>query len=195
MPAEAPAPAALAPGATARLFFALWPPAVLAGQLGAVARQAALELGGRATRPETIHLTLAFLGDVAEARLPELCRAAAAIRGKTFGLGIDCLACWPHKHLLWAGCSVPPPALRQLHSSLGEGLAGLGLRPDDSRHTFTPHLSLVRRLPEALALSERSWPLPICRLDWPCQRFVLVRSRLSSVGPDYQILAEFPLAP
>jgi 2'-5' RNA ligase len=41
----------------------------VAGRLAAIAGEAAARFGGRATRRDTIHLTLAFLGDVPESRL------------------------------------------------------------------------------------------------------------------------------
>jgi 2'-5' RNA ligase len=66
----------------ARVFFALWPSPEAARQLAAVAASFAAAAGGRATRLESLHLTLAFLGDVAVDRLPELERAARECAAK-----------------------------------------------------------------------------------------------------------------
>lgn len=195
VPLESAATIGAAPPPPARVFFALWPAASLAEQLAAVARDAGGQFGGRPTRRETIHLTLVFLGDVAEARLPELVRAASGLRGEAFALTVDQLAFWSHKHLLWAGCSVVPPALSRLVGDLLAMLAAVGVKHDAGRHGFTPHLSLLRRVPGATAPTLGRPPPTIGGLTWPCRSFVLVRSRLSATGPDYQILAEFPLAP
>ena len=57
---------------TRRLFFALWPDAVLKAQIGHAARTPARSVDGRRVRDENLHLTLLFLGNVgadAEARV------------------------------------------------------------------------------------------------------------------------------
>lgn len=178
--------------ATARVFFALWPPEPLAAQLAEIARTAAGRFGGRPTRQETIHLTLAFLGEVAESRLPEILRLASALRGEAFALKLDHLGFWRHNHLLWAGCQFVPPALRQLANDLRQRLLVAGFGPDPAGQGFAPHVSLVRRVPVAAALDPacpvESLVLPI----WPCSSFVLLRSQLSSAGSDYRVLGEFP---
>lgn len=171
----------------------------MAERLGDIADDAAQSFGGRATRRETIHLTLAFLGNVPEARLPELCAAAARVRGEPFSLTIDRLGFWPHNHLLWAGCPVPVAPLGELFDRLGQalGLAGFkgGETGQDGKkgRDFVPHITLVRRVPAATAPSETR-PLPLVgALPWDCARFVLVRSTLSAAGSDYRIIGEFPL--
>ena len=193
MPAEAGTEQIAERPATARVFFALWPPVALAEQLAETARAAAGQFGGRPTRQETIHLTLAFLGEVDASRLPEIVRVARHIEGPDFDLQIDHLAFWAHKRLLWAGCSAVPPALRQLVEALQRNLAQAGYPPDSGGHGFTPHLSLVRRVPVASA-PPAVYPLATLTMpDWPCRRFVLVRSQGSNLGSDYRIIDEFPL--
>ena len=51
-----------------RLFFALWPPEDLSRALADGAEALARRFGGKPARRETIHLTLAFLGEVDAAR-------------------------------------------------------------------------------------------------------------------------------
>lgn len=187
---EGPGSASTRP-ATARVFFALWPTPELAAGLAALAGEAAGPLGGKPTRRETIHLTLAFVGEVPESRLPELAQRAAAIRRPGFELCLDRVGVWPRKHLMWAGCAAPA-ALLGLVEALRATLAEAGLPADGGRLDFTPHVTLLRKIP---ARPELPPPPAIAPMRWPCRRFVLVRSQLSASGPDYQILAEFPLAP
>ena len=173
--------------ATARVFFALWPEPELSGQLGEIADNMAARFGGRATRRETVHLTLAFLAKVPEARLPELIALARQIRGEAFALTLDRLGYWPRQHLLWAACEEVPAALKHLAENLRAALRAAGFAVDAAHgRNFIPHLTLVRKLsrpPDALP--------EIAPLAWPCSRFVLVRSQLSPTGPDYLRLAEF----
>ncbi|MBU1365149.1 MAG: RNA 2',3'-cyclic phosphodiesterase [Gammaproteobacteria bacterium] len=179
--------------ATARVFFALWPVPEVADRLGDIAHDSALSFGGRATRRDTIHLTLAFLGNVPEARLPELSAAACEVRAEPFAINVDELGFWSHNHLLWAGCQAPSASLATLSRQLRQALARAGFRVGGEGRDFVPHVTLVRRVPEATAPSA-SHPLPsIESLTWHNERFVLVRSTLTELGSSYRIIGEFPL--
>jgi 2'-5' RNA ligase len=182
VPAEAPAK-------KARVFFALWPSPAAAARLGAIAGTVAAASGGRPTRVESIHLTLAFVGDVAEDRLPGLTAAADAVRGVAFSLGLDRLGYWANNRLCWAGCSAVPAALASLASDLRAALRDAGFAVEHGRAGFVPHVTLVRKMAHGMA----DQPIePI--VAWHCPAFVLVRSRLSPTGSRYERLHEFPLA-
>ena len=174
-----------------RLFFALWPPEELAQTLAEQARLLARQYGGRATRQETIHLTLAFLGEVEEARLPLVLQAAQAVSAAPFALTVDRLDFWRHNRLLWAGCSDPAPGLLVLVEFLRERLRALSITCDEAQR-FTPHLTLVRKVS---AYQHRGPPdLPTLEpQEWPCGRFVLIRSQPTSTGSGYSEVAGFPL--
>jgi len=174
---------------TARVFFALWPPPEVAQQLSAVADAFAQCAGGRATRQATVHLTLAFLGDMTLERLPDLERAARNVRAEAFDLTLDQFGLWHHNRIFWAGCSAVPPALVELASALSAVLQAAGFKVADARRNFTPHVTLVRKVKALVA------PLPPGQtLPWRCTKFVLVRSLLSATGASYQTLAEFSLS-
>lgn len=173
-----------------RLFFALWPPESVALALAGQAEVLAQQYGGKATRCETIHLTLAFLGEVDEALLPAAIQAAQAVRGAHFVLTVDRLGYWRHNRLIWAGCAAPDMALQQLVIALREQLREVSIGCDE-RLRFTPHLTLVRKVPGACRPVELATIEPVA---WTCERFVLVCSRLTSAGSDYSMVAEFPLA-
>jgi RNA 2',3'-cyclic 3'-phosphodiesterase len=174
---------------TARVFFALWPPEEIAQQLAGIAAEFAEQAGGRPTRQETIHLTLAFIGDVPLERLPDLQRAAREVRAEAFDLKLDQFGLWRHNRIFWAGCSVLPPALVGLSAALVAVLQAAGFNVANARRNFTPHFTLVRK---AVALDAA---LPRCEpVTWRCEKFVLVRSTLSADGSSYQTVAEFPLA-
>ena len=94
-----------------RVFFALWPDPAVAERLAAVARDAHALCGGRIMRPDTVHLTLAFIGDLADARIESLHQAASRVTGNAFRLNLDRFGCWRHNRIVWAGCHEPPPPL------------------------------------------------------------------------------------
>ncbi len=179
--------------ATARVFFALWPSPALASALADVAIAAAQRYGGRSSRPDTIHLTLAFLGEVPEAALPRLCALAAELEAPPFELVIDRLGFWPHNHLLWAGCSTTPAPLEDMVLALQKNLIAAGFTPDRADRPFTPHLTLLRKVP-LISQPGSAEPLPeISPLSWHCSRWVLVRSYSNAEGASYQAIAEFLL--
>jgi len=108
-------------------------------------------------------------------------------------LSIDRLGFWSHNHLLWAGCSKTPDALAALVSELQQTLVAAGFVVDRAERRFTPHVTLVRKIPVTTAPSADDPLAKIAPLNWPCSRWVLVRSSLSAAGSSYQVIAEFPL--
>lgn len=166
-----------------RLFFALWPPAEAARALGGWANEVRGSTGGRATATETIHLTLAFLGEAEPSRAAA---AARRIRGERFSLPIDVARYWRHNRIVWAGPAAVPAPLKQLAADLRQEL----LRDEFTleEREFAAHVTLVRKAgaPDSLP------PLP--RLDWPVQEFVLVRSASSGGASRYETLQRYPLA-
>lgn len=172
-----------------RLFFALWPPAESAARLGGYAREAADLLGGRATRAETVHLTLAFLGQVAESRVPALIDIAGGVCAPAFTLTFDKVDYWARQRLLWAGCA-ESPALRQLAGRLQSELGAAGFAVDGASRPFIPHVTLLRSLPHPPATPAR----PVLPPEtWPVGEFVLVHSVPDAQGANYRELARFPL--
>ena len=61
----------------------------------------------------------------------------------------------------------------------------------DEKQRFTPHLTLVRKVPDIRGQVDFAAIEPI---TWQCRRFVLVCSQLTSAGSDYSAVAEFSLA-
>jgi 2'-5' RNA ligase len=165
-----------------RLFFALWPPAGAARALAQWAEAVQRDSGGRATAEETIHLTLAFLG---EADAVEAARAAGRVKGKAFRMTVDAAKYWRHNRIVWVGPSEMPAELshtvRQLHASLREGGFVLEDRP------FAAHITLIRK-----ANAPKSIP-PLPAVDWHANELVLVRSVTGGRGSRYEPVERFAL--
>lgn len=172
--------------ANQRLFFALWPAPELQQAMAGHARRV---LEGRRARfipTESLHLTLAFLGEVDADTRQRAEYVATGLSAEAFTLIIDRMGYWARRGLLWAGPAHPPPGLEELASVLGQGLqAECGL-PRDKR-AFRAHLTLARKVPK---LPPR---MVIEPLVWPVERFVLVASELDRKGPTYTLLREWPL--
>ena len=173
-----------------RLFFALWPPIEISKKLLGIAQATAGQFGGKSTRQETIHLTLAFLGEVPEDQLSRVIQSAMRVRAKPFELDIDRLGFWHQNHLLWAGSTSPCARLNTLANDLQNALTETGFAMDSWKRGFNPHISLTRKIPEA------SSPLELPAIEpirWLCSSFALVRSRLTDAGSLYETVSDFPL--
>lgn len=172
-----------------RLFFALWPPDAIRDHLDRLASSCVQGFGGRAMRAETLHLTLAFLGEVDQLRLSDLLKLAARIEAPAFPLSVDQLGFWSRQRVLWAGCSAPNPALNTLVAALWRALHDAGFGFADAARPFVPHITLVRKVPPEAVSAQ----LPaIETVNWSCSGFSLIQSELSAAGPRYTELASFP---
>jgi RNA 2',3'-cyclic 3'-phosphodiesterase len=169
----------------ARLFFALWPQSQVQSALGAIAREAQAECGGRATPRDNIHLTLFFIGSYERARVARLEGIAAGITGASFSLELDTLGYWRHNCIIWAGVRHTPGALSALARSLSSALVSNGLTADD--RPYAPHVTLVRK---AQAKPHR---VHIAPLMWSVDDFVLVESVSVTGGARYDVIGRWPL--
>ena len=168
-----------------RLFFALWPAADSALALHALARRIADDSGGRAMRAETLHMTLAFLGDVPANRVDTLCAMAARVRVSAFSFQVDGLRQWPRGGLVVATPSAPLQALRDLFTQVRELARDAQCRLDAGLPS--PHVTLVRN-------ANRNAQLPaMAAVDWQADSFVLMASTLQADGARYREVARWPL--
>ena len=165
-----------------RLFFALWPPAKTAHALARWTHDVAHGTGGTPTANDSIHLTLAFLG---EADAAKAYNAAQRVHGVRHTLPIDHAEYWKHNKVVWVGPQTMPAPLaalvNQLHGSLREHGFVLEDRP------FAAHITLLRK-----AKPPKSLP-PLPSVEWPVNEMLLMRSRTSPKGSTYEPLERFPL--
>ena len=170
---------------TARVFFALWPDEVFSKQLhqaSAVLHQAH---GGRRMQPDTVHLTLLFIGAIARERLPELQAAASAIRAPKFDVVFDRPDCWRHNRIAFLTASQAPNGLFDLVKALEMQTEQTGIAFD--RRPYTPHITLVRN-----ADCTKTKPA-LEPMVWAARDFVLVESSLNSAEASYEQIARWPL--
>ncbi|HKB83551.1 MAG TPA: RNA 2',3'-cyclic phosphodiesterase [Burkholderiales bacterium] len=170
---------------TQRVFFALWPDARVRAGLSHAARQMHCVSGGRCTRDDSIHLTLAFVGDVDAEFLPRLLAPPDGIFTSAFLLTLDDWGCWARNGIGWAAPSHIPAPLRHLASNLEGWLRGAGFELEG--RAFAPHVTLVRKA-HCVPLPE-----PMAPIDWKVEAFALIRSRLMPDGAHYETLRAWPL--
>jgi len=142
-------------------------------------------VGGRRTRDDSLHLTLAFMGDVDSVRLAELLAPPAELSVARFTLTFDRWGCWPRNGVAWVAPSRVPAPLRELATEMEGWLRHTGFELDV--RPFNPHVTLVRkahctRLPDSTP-----------SIEWPVEDFALVRSTLAPAGSRYEIIGRWPL--
>lgn len=169
-----------------RLFFALWPDAAVAASLSELAQTLQRACGGRATRRDSLHLTLAFLGGVAASRVADAEAAADAVVGERFMLELDRIACWKHNRVAWAGCNSEPPMLGDIAAQLAAKLRAAGFALD--ARPFAVHATLVRKADCSARL-----PLAVAPIGWPVNDFVLVESQAETGAARYRIVRRWAL--
>jgi len=167
-----------------RVYFAIWPDTATAETLHHIGGEAGKTCGGRLMRREMLHLTLAFLGDIAAERLADAIRVADGIAGAApFTLALDHLGYWRHNRILWAGGDSLPLTL--LATALTDGLRAAGFALD--ARPFVAHMTLLR---DAHCPSPPQLPTPVI---WPVTEFVLVESQLGREGARYEIIRRWPI--
>ena len=150
-----------------RLFFALWPDDAVRAELARWSRELHALCGGRPTLPENLHVTIAFLGGVADARVAEVERAANEVAPKAVSLVLDQAGYWKHNRIAWAGASTTPPALEEMVRELRGALTRE--RVDLDPKEFVSHVTLVREAREPPAMPA------LAQIRWEVDAFALVK--------------------
>lgn len=170
--------------AASRLFFALWPDDATREALVKVQRQLAAA-GGRPIHPRDLHITLAFLGQVADERLACVYAAAQRVCVPPLSFTLDRQGAWPGPRVAWAAPSTVPQGLTDLVAQLWQGLVDCGFVPE--ARAYRPHVTLLRKAPR-LPAADLAEPIP-----WTAEAFVLAASATGPAKPGYVIRRSWPL--
>lgn len=167
-----------------RLFYALWPDDETRAALAAAA--SCLDIrDGRAVRPENLHMTLHFLGEVDEAVKDKLCIRRGASNVMPFDLEIADTGWWRGARVAWLAPLIVSKDLTDLVAELAGYLRSIGL-PTDER-SYRPHVTVaskVRRAPRVSGSID---------VRWRVGDFVLVASYTEPPGARYEVLNRWPL--
>ncbi len=148
----------------------------------------------RWTRPEGIHLTLKFLGDIEEHRVLEISNVLEVVaqEHRAFDLTLQGVGAFPRlasPRVLWVGLK-PSDELTRIHRELDKALARIGFTPE--KRAFRGHLTLARLNGEHWDESLRRFFLESDRisdgLTFSAHQLVLFRSELKPGGAVYSPL-------
>jgi 2'-5' RNA ligase len=97
-------------------------------------------------KPDNIHLTLRFLGEVAKERVPQLTQAISIVENYlVFELNLKGVGAFPverHPKVVWVRGVDGTNTLDQMYGALEKELLNIGFQPDD--HKFSAHITLGR---------------------------------------------------
>jgi 2'-5' RNA ligase len=150
----------------------------------------------RWTRPEGIHLTLKFLGEISDAQTKQVVEALAQIGPfEPFPVEVNGFGFFPQAHrprVFWAGVTAPP-ALAELALHVESHMEKVGFAREE--RTFSPHLTLARfqvpRPQPALETAAAGWAGASLG-KFEASEFFLFESKLSPQGAQYRKVMRFP---
>jgi 2'-5' RNA ligase len=128
---------------TKRLFFALWPDDRQRDRLRDIISPMAKLVEGSAVDRRDWHVTLAYIGDFEERRIPELHEHAAAIMVEPFELHFNRLEFWPRPKIATLVTATVPHEVERLVGALNSVLVDQGVVPEE--RAYRPHITVVRR--------------------------------------------------
>lgn len=152
--------------------------------------------------PASLHLTLAFLGELDDARLDAATQAAMAVASvhapftlRLARLGTFGVARSPR--VVWVGLAGEQARLIALRAALTDELAVRGF-PREER-PFAPHLTLARiKTPlseSALTALARAIGEPASNVEWRSDAISVMKSELLRPAARYTALSRWPLTP
>jgi 2'-5' RNA ligase len=177
---------------TVRAFLAIGVPDLQRERLAAfLATCQAIAPGFRWVAPDSLHLTIRFLGRVDGRRLAALAGALRALAIAPFPISLDGIGRFgggTAVRVVWLGLASGGEEAAGLAGEVEAQCAAAGFEPEG--RPYHPHLTLARsrqrrgdRLPDL--------PSPPELPGWTVAGFRLYRSRLSPGGATYSVLEEF----
>jgi 2'-5' RNA ligase len=178
-----------------RTFVAVFPPPEVREALFHAARNLPTSRDFRLVGQEKIHLTLKFLGDVAEDELDGVKQALQPVREGhvPFEVFTSKFGAFPSEkkaRILWAGIEEGSQHLRTVTEDVQNLLEAAGFEREN--RPYIPHLTLGRTRARRTELNTRETSPPT--LQFTVRSIDLVKSAPGKNGVTYSILATFPFA-
>ena len=171
-----------------RLFVAAEVPEKIKERMGELEAELPSE-GLKKVNPLLMHITLKFLGEVEDAKVPGVEAGLSSVEFAPFNVGVKGVGVFPSEsyvRVVWAG--LEGEGLGTLAEKVEEALSGMFKR---EARGFSAHLTLarVRKKVELGKFLEKHKDEAFGEFE--VDRFVLMRSILKRPEPEYSVVAEF----
>jgi RNA 2',3'-cyclic 3'-phosphodiesterase len=178
-----------------RAFVAVFPPLEVREALVGAARELPVVGEVRWVRPENVHLTLKFLGEVSDDLLDRVTEALEPVRGRHEPFvaepsGFGAFPSARRARILWAGIGEGSAPLRALAKDVEASLEPLGFGRED--RAYKPHLTLGRARSRPVVMEAAETPSTVP--GFGVRHVELVQSVLDSAGATYSTLATYVLS-
>ena len=155
--------------------------------------------GFKYVRPENLHVTLKFLGDVDDARVDELRGTLESVEVEPVGaVFVDRAELLPPRgpvRVIAMGLGGDDGGVVRLFRAVEDRCVAFGADPE--RRAYRPHVTLARARAPLPAFARETLAETLGRtLPGPhfhVRHFTLFKSELKRAGPDYAALARFPI--
>ena len=161
-------------------------------------REAVPDAAASWSRPENIHLTVKFFGNVEAAKVPVISDAAARVVKELSPIKVEVgtTGVFPRPtrpQVLWIGVQDQSGALLKLQQRLENAFAREGFPKED--RAFRPHLTIARiRKPQnANRLAQTHLEMQFSNMPVTLNELVLFRSELSPKGSKYTSISRHRL--
>ncbi|NIA23529.1 MAG: RNA 2',3'-cyclic phosphodiesterase [Proteobacteria bacterium] len=160
------------------------------------------EIGGlnipsiRLVKPENIHITLKFLGEVEDDRVDDIIEALTGI-DKRFNrkvskiLGIGAFPNMRRPHVLWLGIDDGKEQFSKMADFINNSLSIYGFTKNS--RPFSPHLTLGRFKKPISNLNSYVGKLNVPDVEFGINRITIYESKLFQTGPVYTAIKHFTL--
>src|SRR2546425_10805903 len=145
--------------------------------------------------PESIHITLKFIGEVAEKRLEDIDAAVTGLTWKSFVITVRGVGFFPGNRsprVFWAGMEAP--TMQNLAEELDSKMERLGFEKE--KRAFRPHITLARardsRIDSSLVTGSSEYAEHEFG-SFTVDRIFLFKSTLKPTGAVYERLKAYPL--
>lgn len=176
-----------------RLFVAIFPPPEIRDSLAASTNSIRIEGDARWVRPENIHLTLKFLGEVSDETVRGIPTALgkAAAGHAPLELSPSGFGSFPSERrarVIWVGAKGDVDGLRDLAEDIEASLEPLGFERES--RGFSPHFTLGRAKKRPVKMEVESEPdIPAFEVE----EILLIKSETKKEGAVYTPLETFRL--
>jgi len=154
--------------------------------------QTSMPSGLRPVKPESMHITLKFIGEKPEENLKQIISSLEQISHPQFAISLSGVGAFPspsRPNVLWVGCQSEP--LATLAQSVDASLFAAGVQKDS--RPFSPHLTIARANGHVDLREFVQMHKGFSAGEFQADSFHLFKSTLLPTGALHSKLATFPL--